>query len=93
MQETVQAFLGAVAVLLAGVLVVGALAMLVVAEAYYLAGFWIRLYWRCKECARQVRRDAEGGRSGRDQPGRRVDRLRASQPDSSGTTHGNNSWN
>jgi hypothetical protein len=76
MEDTVQAFVGVVAGLLAGVAVIGALAMLIVVESYYLAGFSTRLYWRCKESLRQVRRSAEPEvSSGRNQQGQQLDRI------------------
>jgi hypothetical protein len=76
MQQTVQAFVGAMAVLLAGVAVVGALALLIAVEGYYLVSFGTRLYWRCKESLRHLR--VELGTpplSRRDQASRRTDRL------------------
>jgi hypothetical protein len=54
MQEAIQAILGAVAALLAGLVLIGALAMLIVVEGYYLVGFSTRLYWRWKESVRQA---------------------------------------
>jgi hypothetical protein len=57
MQQTLQTIFGMIAILLAGMAVVGALAMLVVAEGYYLVRFWTRLYWRY-EALRQARHDA-----------------------------------
>jgi hypothetical protein len=56
MQQAIQAVLGAVAVFLAGVVVLGALAAVVLAEGYYLVGFATRLYWRCRENLDQIRR-------------------------------------
>lgn len=71
MQQTIQAILGAVAAFLAGVVLIGALAVLIVAEGYYLIGFSTRLYWRWKESLRQARRDIqEGPLSRRGDPGR-----------------------
>jgi hypothetical protein len=66
MQQSVQAILGALAALLVGLVVVGALAVLIVVEGYYLVGYGTRLYWRCKESMRQLR--GEGGDSRRSQP-------------------------
>jgi hypothetical protein len=57
MEQTVEGFLGAVVRLLTWALVVGLLAVLLVAEGYYLVGFWSRLYWRCRETLRQARRE------------------------------------
>jgi hypothetical protein len=75
MHQTAQAIVGAVAALLAGVVVVGALAMLIVIEGYYPVGFWTRLYWRCKEGPRLARRgDEETVSSEQGQRGRPLDR-------------------
>jgi hypothetical protein len=76
MQQTIQAVLGAVAVFLAGVVVLGALAAVVLAEGYYLVGFGTRLYWRCKENLDQIRGNRRGTSSDRDQPGRQLDHTR-----------------
>jgi hypothetical protein len=59
MQQTLQAVLGAVALVLAGVAVIGALAVLIVVEGYHLIGFSTRLYWRWRESLCQARRDAQ----------------------------------
>jgi hypothetical protein len=59
MQQTIQAILAAMAALLAGMAVVGALAVLILAEGYYIVGFGTRLYWRWKESMRQVHRDLQ----------------------------------
>lgn len=81
MQQSVQAVLGALAALLVGVVVVGALAMLIVVEGYYLVGFGTRLYWRCKESMRQLRGELEASRrSRRDQASRRPDRRSPPPP-------------
>jgi Na+/H+ antiporter NhaB len=55
MQQTIETVFGTVAVFLAGVVLVGALAVAVLAEGYYLVGFGIRLYSRCSEILHQIR--------------------------------------
>jgi hypothetical protein len=70
MQQTIQTLIAAVAALLAGAVVVGALAVLLLAEGYYIVAFGTRLYWRCRESMRQVRWDLEEPLpSSQDRPG------------------------
>jgi hypothetical protein len=81
MQETVQAILGALAALLVGVVVIGALAVLIVVEGYHLVGFGTRLYWRCKESLRQFRSEAAAPMLPQhDQASRGLDRPSTPQP-------------
>jgi hypothetical protein len=68
MQQTIETIFGTVAVFLAGAVLVGALAVVVLAEGYYLVGFGTRLYWRCREILHQIRSKPQDGQPDGEEP-------------------------